>query len=519
MARSSTIDSVSRGAGSPEESLAVYASQAQGRFARLWKQRGGLLFVLDVLICLGAFIGSYFIRFNQDFVALPIVPPFRIVPPFLPYLKAALLAGSLWILLLAKERSYGNDLHFSTGFAFQVRLVVVSGFYSLVFLTVISFMFRHLLLSRIVYVMGFVSACGLMILVRFSFQLVDRSLSNGSVTVYRVLLMGWNRYAAALLDRLSEQNRCTRVIGRLDWATSRLTPVNCPAEIPVLGTVNDLETVYDRAPFDQLLVVTQGQGLDHDNTVHRNALVKTLNFCEEKGISFYMVPDFLDVAVMRRELGTFSGVPLVRLRDSALHPVYGYVKRVMDILLALVVFVVGLPLWLLIAALIKTTSKGPVLYKQKRVGLHGRPFSMYKFRSMIQDADSRLKELVDFNAMEEPVFNIRQDPRVTSIGKLLRRTSLDEIPQLLNVLGGSMSVIGPRPERVELVEKYTPSQRRRLKAKPGITGYQQVMSRGDPSLAKRIEYDLHYLKHQSFFMDLFILLKTVVVIVRGDGMK
>lgn len=518
MARFSTVDSMARSVSSAEESFAVCANE-HGRFARVWRKRGVLLFVLDVVICLGSFVGSYFLRFDQGLVDLQLVPPFLTVPEFLPYLKAALLATSLWIFLLARERSYGNDLHFSTDFAFQVRLVVLSGFYSIVFLTVISFMFRHLLLSRIVYVMGFVLACGLMILVRYSFRLVDRSLSNGSVTVYRVLLMGWNRYAAALLNRLGEQNRCTRVIGRLDWGTLPLRPVRGPAEIPLLGNVSDLENVYDREPFDQLMVVTQGQGLDHDNTAHRNALVKTLNFCEEKGISFYMVPDFLDVAVMRTELGTFSGVPLVRLRDSALHPVYGIVKRIIDVFIALVVTLVGLPLWLAVAVLIKVTSKGPIFYTQERVGLHGRPFLMYKFRSMVRDADSKLKELVDFNAMEEPVFNIRQDPRVTSIGRFLRRTSLDEIPQLLNVLGGSMSIIGPRPERVELVEKYTPSQRRRLKAKPGITGYQQVMSRGDPSLAKRIEYDLHYLKHQSLFLDLFILLKTVVVIVRGDGMK
>lgn len=518
MAGTSSVDSTSRRDATPEVDPEVCAAD-HGRFARFWRRRGGLLFVLDVLICLSCFVGAYFIRFHEDFVALQIAPPFGSVPSSLPYLKAALLATALWIFLMAKERSYGNDLHFSTGFAYQVRLVVISGFYSLVFLIVISFMFRHLLLSRIVYVMGFVLASGSMILVRFIFRSIDRSLSNGSVTVYRVLLLGWNRYAAALLDRLSMQNRCTRVIGRLDWDTLPLRPVRFPEEIPILGTVNDLETVYDREPFDQLLVVTQGQGLDHDNTAHRNALVRTLNFCEEKGISFYMVPDFMDVTVMRRELGTFSGVPLVRLRDSALHPVYGIVKRVMDISLALVVLLVGLPLWLVIAVLIKTSSNGPVFYTQKRVGLHGRPFPMYKFRSMVQDADSRLKELVDFNAMDEPVFNIRHDPRVTSIGRFLRRTSLDEIPQLLNVLTGSMSVIGPRPERVELVAKYTPSQRRRLKAKPGITGYQQVMSRGDPSLAKRIEYDLHYLKHQSLFLDLFILLKTIVVIVRGDGMK
>jgi len=138
---------------------------------------------------------------------------------------------------------------------------------------------------------------------------------------------------------------------------------------------------------------------------------------------------------------------------------------------------------------------------------------------MVDGADEMLQELVDFDAMEEPVFNIRQDPRVTGIGRFLRRTSLDEIPQLINVLVGSMSIVGPRPERVELVERYNSCQRRRLKAKPGLTGYQQVMSRGEPSLAKRIEYDLYYMKYQGFLLDLYIILKTIVVIVKGDGMR
>jgi lipopolysaccharide/colanic/teichoic acid biosynthesis glycosyltransferase len=144
---------------------------------------------------------------------------------------------------------------------------------------------------------------------------------------------------------------------------------------------------------------------------------------------------------------------------------------------------------------------------------------MYKFRSMVEDAEERLGELVDFDKIEEPVFKLSEDPRVTPVGKFLRRTSLDETPQMINVLLGSMSLVGPRPEQVELVARYTPWQRRRLKAKPGITGYQQVMSRGDLSLARRIEYDLYYLKFQSLFLDLYILFKTLIVVLRGDGMK
>ncbi len=136
---------------------------------------------------------------------------------------------------------------------------------------------------------------------------------------------------------------------------------------------------------------------------------------------------------------------------------------------------------------------------------------------MVQDAEQRLCQLVNFDSLEEPVFKIKNDPRVTPVGGFLRRTGLDEIPQLINVLKGEMSIVGPRPEQAELVERYNVWQRRRLKGVPGITGYQQVINRGIPCLSQRIDYDLYYLKHQSLSLDLQILFKTVGVVIRGDG--
>lgn len=219
-----------------------------------------------------------------------------------------------------------------------------------------------------------------------------------------------------------------------------------------------------------------------------------------------------------REMGTFAGPRFEVLSDSSIHPFYPMVKRVMDVCIAVAVLTVGMPLWVFIALMIKLETRGPVFYVEERAGLNGRPFRMYKFRSMIDGADALLDEMVGLDTLPEPVFNIRKDPRVTRMGKILRRTSLDEVPQFANVLMGSMSVVGPRPERVELVRKYNAYQRRRLTVRPGITGHQQVISRGDPSLSRRIELDIHYLKHQSFLLDAFILLKTLPVIIRGDGL-
>lgn len=490
-----------------------------GVLGRLWRRKGILLLALDAVICILSFIGSYYLRFHVDLSLMSYLPIVKPIPPLAPYLKISALVTALWILLLYKDRAYDGDLQFSTGMAYQIQRVLICGFYSMIFLMVVSFMYRYLLLSRVVYMLGFVSACTLMIFLRICFRIMDTRLSNQCVFVHKVLLMGWNPSAEAILGRLQAHNKCTQVAGRLLWRSEMGKVVQPETDIPVIGMVDDLEKVHKQTGFDQLIIVASAsaQRIENNGSMDRQALIEALNFCEALGISCYMVHDVLEITVERQELGTFSGVPIIRLRDSALHPVYAWVKRGMDVSVSLAILVLGLPLWVVIALMIRLSGPGPIIYLQKRAGLHGRPFTMLKFRSMVQDADEKLKDILDFDQLDEPVFKIPRDPRVTGIGRILRRTSLDEIPQLLNVLAGSMSLVGPRPEQLELVEKYTPYQRRRLKAKPGITGYQQVVSRADPSLAKRIEYDLHYLKYQSLFLDLYILFKTLIVVARGNG--
>jgi exopolysaccharide biosynthesis polyprenyl glycosylphosphotransferase len=242
-----------------------------------------------------------------------------------------------------------------------------------------------------------------------------------------------------------------------------------------------------------------------------------LNFCESKNIGLYSLPNNFHIAVDQKEVGTYAGIPIMLLRDAAVRPTYALVKRCMDIVVSSAVLLLGLPLWILIALLIKRHDGGPVFFIQTRAGLHGRPFPMVKFRSMSVDAEEKLGELVDLDGLEEPVFKIENDPRVTPIGRFLRRTSLDEMPQLLNVFKGEMSLVGPRPEETAVVERYTPWQRRRLKAVPGITGHQQIHNRGEPSLVKRVQHDLIYIKHQSLLLDLYILFKTVKVVLSGKG--
>lgn len=216
------------------------------------------------------------------------------------------------------------------------------------------------------------------------------------------------------------------------------------------------------------------------------------------------------------------------------------VKRMLDVVVSAALIVLASPVMALIALGIKVDSCGPAVFKQKRIGvdrrrrgngqienglsherrkrnLGGRPFTMYKFRSMVQEAEEILPSLVNLGALEEPVYKLRDDPRITGFGKLLRRTSLDELPQLLNILRGDMSLVGPRPEAQRIVFLYDERHRRRLQAKPGLTGLQQVKCRGSKSMRERLKYDLYYIRHRSLLLDLWIILKTVFVVFRSRG--
>lgn len=193
------------------------------------------------------------------------------------------------------------------------------------------------------------------------------------------------------------------------------------------------------------------------------------------------------------------------------------VKPMLDVAFALVLVIATLPLWLLIAVAIKFDSRGPVLLRQERVGMGGVRFRMFKFRSMCADAEQRLRELQSLNEAEGPVFKMRKDPRVTRIGGLLRRTSLDELPQLLNVLHGDMSLVGPRPALPAEVDEYSLADRVRLSVKPGITCIWQVSGRSDCPFEKWMEYDRDYVANLSAGLDLHILLRTVRVVLSCQG--
>lgn len=217
-------------------------------------------------------------------------------------------------------------------------------------------------------------------------------------------------------------------------------------------------------------------------------------------------------SVITKEVPYTIELPAVTNRQSVM-----IVQRVIDLVISMLLLLTLLPVFMAIAVWIKFDSPGPVLFKQVRVGHNGQEFNMYKFRSMVVDAEEKRKELERLNERNGPVFKIKNDPRITISGRILRRYSLDELPQLINVLLGEMSLIGPRPALPKEVDKYTPYQRQRLLVKPGLTGLWQVSGRAKLSFDHSIDLDLYYIRNMSLKLNMQILYKTFSVVIRGDG--
>lgn len=473
--------------------------------------------MLDLLVFFSSIILAYHLRYHVAIIVTFIPPKAPYPPPITPFLKAATLLTISWLFLLARSDAYRGAPQLVISSGRQIRDLVTSGFYAFGLLMVFGVLYHGMLVSRVVYLLAFVLAMITGIGARLLLKGMETYLAGHGILEEILVVIGGGPRTAEFLHHLKSHNASITVAGSLEPDPASDTGHADPG-LPILGGLREIDEVFRRTPFDGLLFIPDGVNVSPGD-LDRELMMLAVNFCESHNIPFYMVPDALGTTVTSREIGVCQDYPLIELRDASLHPGYKIVKRLMDIVVSLAVLVVGLPLWGLIALLIKLTSPGPVIYIQERVGLEGKRFKMYKFRSMVENADAQLQEMIDFDNLPEPVFKIKHDPRVTPIGRFLRRWSLDEVPQFFNVLWGTMSLAGPRPEQVELVAIYSPWQRRRLKAKPGITGYQQIMSRGDPSLEKRIALDLYYLKHQGLWLDLFILAKTIIVVIRGDGLK
>jgi exopolysaccharide biosynthesis polyprenyl glycosylphosphotransferase len=277
--------------------------------------------------------------------------------------------------------------------------------------------------------------------------------------------------------------------------------------VPVLGRPEDVPRLVLQHKIDEVILAFPAADFVRVERIAYRLL--------HLPVRVRLVPDLLGLVVARSSVESLAGIPLIGLREPVIEGLDWMIKRTFDLLVSLVVLMLSWPLMAVIAVLIRLDSRGPILFRQKRVGENGRIFTILKFRTMVTGSDHLPKVLVDGDGHR--VYKLPDDPRITRIGRFLRRTSLDELPNFVNVFKGEMSLVGPRPELLPIADTYEPWQRQRLAVQPGMTGWWQVNGRSDLPLHENTEHDLYYVRNYSLWLDLKILFKTVGVVVQGKG--
>jgi exopolysaccharide biosynthesis polyprenyl glycosylphosphotransferase len=467
------------------------------------------MLIADVGAGLLALYLGYHLRFYLvEFAPEPWLESFNpVLLPFQDYLIYFLAFLPCWILLLVTTQRYPQLLEASFVLKgariaqFVVGAAFLAGFFSYAF---------KLLISRPVLLVFLLLASLFMVIVRLAAYGLLRSRNIGVHNQVNILLVGANGRTegmAQLLKKLEVWGY--NVIGYLSTSPRE-------AELRTLkklGNLEDLrEVLLEREGVDEVLLV----GSDLRQLEDFEEMIR---FCEDLGVRTRLAVDFFPASTSRVSLEFLEHVPLLTFSTGPDHEMGLIAKRAADFLLAAILLLVLSPLMLLVSAAIRFTSPGPVFYAQKRCGLYGRRFRLMKFRTMIDGAEDKLWEIKHLNEMKGPVFKMRDDPRVTPLGRFLRRSSLDELPQLWNVIKGEMSLVGPRAPLPEEVRYYAVRERRRLSVKPGITCLWQVSGRNDVDFHKWMEMDLQYIDNWSFWLDVLIMLKTIPAVFTGRGAR
>jgi exopolysaccharide biosynthesis polyprenyl glycosylphosphotransferase len=383
-----------------------------------------------------------------------------------------------------------------------------------------GFQFRAFSYARGVFVVDFFFVLIGAGVLRFVMRSVQMLVRSRQINLIPTLVVGRGPEASLFIREMRERTSLGyRVIGVVD--TKPGDAQMSYEDVPVVGTLESLPEVIRDSGANEVIIA--------DPQVNGDALFEVMIRCgRRRGVEFRIAPSLFNCLPRKTEIDQIGVLPMIRLFREPLSNGARILKRTFDLIFAALAILVLLPLWLLIALLIKLDSKGPVFYTQERVGMDGRLFLLYKFRTMQANADAELhreyqrafiagRAEANLGNETKPTYKLLADPRITRIGKLLRRTSLDEVPQLLNVMSGDMSLVGPRPPIPYEVEAYELWHRKRLDMKPGLTGLWQVSGRNRLPFEEMVRLDLFYIENWSLLLDLKIILRTGFVMLAGEG--
>jgi len=464
---------------------------------------GVLRLPIDFLVTMGAFWLAYTIRPFTDLI--PGVH-FEFLPEMLPsipeYFWFSLGASAFLVFLfvinslysLKSTDSFGKAI-FKVGFLVSAWLMFIISYY---FLVVHQLFFSRISLAHIwFFTLVFITFGRVLI---FSLQ---SFLLRFDIGKRKVLFIGANDLADQCYCFLQKDPHY-EVIGALsDTQYSRKK--GC---IKIIGTLSSLKQIIKKYHIDEIIQSEQ----DIRNTEAGDLLA----FCRSRQIRYRFIPDLLRLQRTHVNIEMLDDVPLISLQQTPLEG-WGHVyKRIFDIVFSSILIILLIPIWIIVPILIKIDSKGPIFFKSKRKYRY-QVFNIFKFRSMIIDADGKKKELLTQNERSGPLFKIKNDPRITRLGRFLRKTSIDELPQLFNVLFGTVSLVGPRPHLPEEVEQYKQHHYEVFAIKPGVTGLAQVSGRSNLDFEEEVKLDVFYIENWSVFMDVKLILKSILVVLRADG--
>jgi exopolysaccharide biosynthesis polyprenyl glycosylphosphotransferase len=457
---------------------------------------------LDGAVVVLSFLAAFGLR-SQIFPDLfPLAP----IWSFNEHLPIFLLVPPLWVLVLrytgayesVRKKTYIETFWLVT----KANSIALMALFAILFVTDADRISRLLILlfGSIVFV--------LLLSGRFAIIRMLRTIRRRGYNYRNILVVGTGKRARTYAEMIcSHAELGFRIFGYVDDE-----PTAADREIlgsAIIGTLKDVPVIIERNVIDEVVIALPRRWL--------TSVVEVVQACEETGVEVTIVADFFDIAVAKLHTTMFYDIPLLTFSSTPSQQLQLLLKDCLDRIGAAVLLVLALPVFVLASIAIKLTSRGPIFFKQVRLGLNGREFTFYKFRSMKVGSEKEVEDLKSYNEMSGPVFKMQRDPRVTGVGRFLRRTSIDELPQLLNVLRGEMSLVGPRPPLPAETKEYDRWQRRRLSVKPGMTCLWQINGRNKLDFKDWMNLDLLYIDNWSLWLDIRILLKTLVVVIKGDG--
>ena len=456
-----------------------------------------LLVPLDFFLLLLAAISAYKIRFSESWIE---IRPIIFDLPFNDYLQTAIFISLLWILIFIIAGLY--QIKISGQLAQELRKVFLASSTGLALIAILIFFQRDLFDSRFIVLVAYVLAILYVSIGRSFVRWLQKKLLKRGVGLRKIVLIGNSKTTDNFVSEFSANKKFGfEVVKRFrDFS---------------LESVKELNEIISGQVIDEIIQA--------DPNLSKAETMRLYDFATDNHIIYKYVADLLEVKVLRSEVAEVMGVPVVEVKRTTLEGWGKIWKRAFDIVASSILILIFSPVILLTMLAIFLDSKGPIFFYKRddgtlltRIGEGGRPFKYFKFRSMIPNSDSmRYKELADRNVRGDgPMVKIKDDPRVTRIGKFIRRWSIDELPELFLVFIGRMSLVGPRPHLPEEVAKYENYHRKTLSVKPGITGLAQVSGRSDLSFEEEVKLDVYYIENWSLLLDISILLRTPLAVFK-----